>query len=375
MRVWMGVAVSLLAMGVSTSEAADGVPDELRACAAKETRLERGECLEEWARRLGATIGPEQVPTPAPALGGESRDLPAPSRIVRRWNYEAEREPYHFTAYRPNYLLPVAYNMSPNDDPLQQVQPGAALNHTEIKFQLSFKTKVADDLYEGGPGELFDGNLDLWLGYTQLAFWQAYASDYSSPFRETDYEPEVFLSYETCPSISVTGKDDDGSPAQGCRDGWPRFVDLGFVHQSNGRAEPQSRSWNRLYARAGWTWGDFAAVPTVWVRFPEEAASDDNPDIDDYLGIGDFWFYYSPDEEHTFELLLRNNLELEGNRGGVQLGWTFPLTFGSFDLRPLLGYVQYYNGFGESLIDYDSAVSRVSVGVKLVDWFDVHSRP
>ncbi len=84
--------------------------------------------------------------------------------------------------YRPNYFLPVAYNSSPNQDAVLDIDPDAKANYNEAKFQLSVKAKLWEDL--------FDQKIDIWLAYTQLSFWQIYNTAFSSPFRDTNYEPE-----------------------------------------------------------------------------------------------------------------------------------------------------------------------------------------
>ena len=60
-----------------------------------------------------------------------------------------------------------------------------------------------------------------------------YNTDISAPFRETNYEPEVFW-------IAPVPWKVFGSDAI--------LVSLGLSHQSNGRSQLTSRSWNRVYA-------------------------------------------------------------------------------------------------------------------------------
>ena len=108
------------------------------------------------------------------------------------------------------------------------------------------------------------------------------------------------------------------------------LLSFGFSHQSNGRAAPLSRSWNRLYANLLWEQGNFVFSLKPWWRIPESAktdplsaSGDDNPDIGEYMGNFEFNTAYRR-HNHEFSLMLRNNLRSE-NRGAVQVEWTFPI--------------------------------------------------
>jgi len=59
----------------------------------------------------------------------------------------------------------------------------------------------------------------------------------------------------------------------------------------------------------------------------------------------------------------RNNLESGFENGAVELGWIFSL----WSYPYLKGYVHYFTGYGESLIDHDQYVSRIGIGVALTD--------
>jgi len=99
-----------------------------------------------------------------------------------------------------------------------------------------------------------------------------------------------------------------------------------------------------------------------WFRISEDD-SDDNPDITDYLGHYEIRAAYKW-KEYVFSAMSRNNLESGFENGAVKLGWTFPL----WNYPYLKGYVQYFTGYGESLIDYDQYVNRIGIGISLTDW-------
>jgi phospholipase A1 len=242
------------------------------------------------------------------------------------------------TPHKPNYVLPVAYK-KPNTRPYQNMAE-ESIDTIEMKFQLSYKI------------QLFERQLkkygNLYVAYTNQSYWQAYNSNNSSPFRETNHEPEAFFSIATNRKIL------------GFRN---RLIAIGINHQSNGRSGDLSRSWNRIYASFIFEKSNLYFSIKPWYRIPESNAKDDNPDINDYMGYGEFRAFYKK-RQQLFGLLLRNNLDLSANKGAVQLDWSFPLP-GSDRVK---GYLQYFNGYGESLIDYNASSNRIGLGFLLTDW-------
>ncbi|WP_166262213.1 phospholipase A [Marinobacter salicampi] len=247
-----------------------------------------------------------------------------------------------FVTHRPTYIMPLTYahepNQTPNSPRLGETDYDADLENTEAKYQISFKVPLLTGI--------FDDRTTLWFGYTQLSFWQLFNTDNSKPFRETNYEPELFARYETNFDIGP---------------GTLNTVALGISHQSNGKSEPQSRSWNRITSQVTYSYNRWLFVLAPWYRIPESDSEDDNPDIERYLGHGDLWTVYKWNEENTLSLKLRNNLRGD-NKTSFELGYSFPIG------EALKGYVQYYNGYGESLIDYNQRIQRIGIGVMLNDW-------
>ncbi|MFW5954869.1 MAG: phospholipase A [Guyparkeria sp.] len=251
-----------------------------------------------------------------------------------------EHNPFVMRSYKPNYMMPATYTPTDLSRDVYDFEP----QHAETKFQLSFQFDWFKEPL--GPGT------SLYFGYTQLSLWQTYNTewlgqevDYSSPFRETNYEPEAGLTVDMDYSLA-------GLTFRRAR--------LSFIHASNGQGGDRSRSWNRLAAGVAFGRGNFAGQLRGWYRLPEPD-KDENPHITDYMGHGDLLLAYKW-REQTLALTLRNNLDFSENKGAVQLDYSFPLN------NRVKGYVQYFNGYGESLIDYNRSVSRIGVGIALTDW-------
>ncbi|WP_028579115.1 phospholipase A [Desulfogranum japonicum] len=252
-------------------------------------------------------------------------------------------EPFTLMAHKPNYLLFFAHNSDGyNEDPFNE-QYGVQdvrFDDMEAQFQLSVKFPLMTDL--------FGSSMDIYAAYTNRSFWQVFNDDISSPFRETNHEPEVWLQFH--PEWNMLGFNNTLSR-------------IGFSHQSNGQGGTLSRSWNRVYANITLEHGNLALGFKPWVRIPESEADDDNPDISDYMGHCELLAAYRY-KENVFSLMTRNNIESEFSKGAVQLSWSFPLLYWPY----LRGYVQYFNGYGESLIDYNQHTNRIGIGVSLTDW-------
>ncbi len=323
--------------------------DKIAECASIDDDSDRLKCYDRLSGRtpgkLPASPGAPAAALPKSTSGKAPQADDASSQdqrsvMARHWDLDERSRSNRFVIrpYRPNYVLPLAYNTSPNMDASLDLDPDARPQNAEAKFQISFKVKLWEDI--------FGKDMDLWFAYTQLAFWQVYNKQFSSPFRETNYEPELLLNFRT---------DYDLLGLRG------RMINLGLNHQSNGRARPLSRSWNRVVANFGFERDRFNLLARAWYRIPENEKDDDNPDIDKYMGYGELWgFYYL--NKQRFALMVRNNLRFSGNRGALQLEWSFPL------IEHVSGYLQYFNGYGESLIDYNKSVNRFSIGFMLTDW-------
>lgn len=273
---------------------------------------------------------------------------PTISLLDRRWelSHTAKLGTFHLKSYKPSYILPVFVTGNVNDlpaspNPENQVSETEDISRVEGKFQLSLKTKAMEGVF-GDYG-------DLWLGYTQSSRWQLYNAGNSRPFRETNYEPEASLIFGT--NYNLFGLNG-------------RLLGLSLNHQSNGRELPFSRSWNRAIVNVGFERDNFALMLRPWYRIPDsDSHKDDNPDIENYIGRGDLQAFYKY-KQQEFSLMLRHSLKGgKDNHGAVQFDWAFPIN-GS-----LRGYFQLFDGYGESLIDYNHRATYVGVGVSLLNWY------
>lgn len=260
------------------------------------------------------------------------------SPLDRRVKIENETrfKPFVLTPHKPNYILPLTYNFHPNQAPFNSLADGS-LDNEEIKFQFSLKFPIADRLFgEGGT---------FFFGYTNVSYWQAYNSSASSPFRETNHEPELFITVPNDWKIfGFTNK----------------YNIIGISHQSNGRSDTLSRSWNRVYMDFIFERGNFYLSIKPWIRISEDENDDDNPDIRDFMGNGELRAVYATGK-HTAALMLRNTFN-SNNNGAIEINYSYPLS------RRAKYFLQYFDGYGESLIDYNARVKRIGFGIALTDW-------
>ena len=302
-------------------------------------------CYDELAARAQPADAPKATkPSEASSADASSTEASA-SLLGRAWELDASQrgQILGIRQYKPVYVLPVFHAAQVNDEPNTPASGHSAhanLDATEVKFQISLKTKLMEDI--------FGNNGDLWFGYTQSSRWQILNGATSRPFRETNYEPEAMLIWRTDYRLG----------------NWRgRMLGLTLNHQSNGASLPWSRSWNRVIGSVGLENGEWTLGLRGWRRLPENPDHNDNPDIADYLGRGEIHLVRHFGG-HELSLLARHSLRSgERSHGAFQLDYAFPLA-GS-----LRGHLQWFTGYGESLIDYNHRSNYLGIGVSLLEWY------
>jgi phospholipase A1 len=225
------------------------------------------------------------------------------------------------TLHREMFVLPYTYS---ND---------YAGSETEVIFQLSAKHRLLGTRF--------------FFAFTQVSYWQAYNTDASSPFRDTNFNPEVLYR-------SATRRLGAGTLG----------FDAGFEHESNGQRVPLSRSWNLAYLAPYYHGDNWLAYIKLRARVPEEeketpaaARGDDNPDLTDYLGYSDIHLYWRPAPRHQLHVALRGYLGTD--KGNVSLYYSVRV----IREEDVFLALRLFSGYGESLLDYNRSVNRIGVGV------------
>ena len=263
-------------------------------------------------------------------------------RVIRERRTAAN--PYVLTPHKMNYILPLSVVDEINRNAYEEFSTWAEnLKDAEAKFQLSLKIPLLTGYWLNKGDQLF-------FGFTLQSWWQIYAAEISKPFRETNYQPEFF--YVTPINLHPFG----GNSA----------LVIGAEHQSNGRSQLLSRSWNRVYLNYLYEKRNFALSFRPWYRIPENEKSsptsgqgDDNPDILDYMGHFELGMVYKHSKDFEFSFKGRDNFAT--HKGFVEVGVTFPLW------GKLKGYAQFSSGYGESLIDYNVNQKRFGIGIALTN--------
>lgn len=233
---------------------------------------------------------------------------------------------YNLHTFRANYLLPVSYGVGRSYTDTSQQNP----KKTSVQFQFSLRYDFATNVF--GLHGIYS------VAYTQLSFWQAYAK--SAYFRETNYNPEIFV---TMPNPWKN------------HDTYVKAFRFSLEHQSNGRGGTYERSWNFLAGSVYMQYKNIFFKLKGWARI--YGTRDYNPDLLDYLGHGSLKIMV-PYKKNVFKLLLRSNFY---NHGAAKFSYSYPLKY----TNGLFLYVQAFSGYGETLIDYNHYVNSISVGFSL----------
>jgi len=206
---------------------------------------------------------------------------------------------------------------------------------SDAKFQLGFRQRLTNiDL----PWDTF-----LYFTYRQKSFWDIYQDSF--PFRETNYNPAIGIAKLFVDENGVT----DGL--------W-----FAFEHESNGRDEENSRSWNFFSLQYFKPYGDqWLFRVKTWLPIGDLS---DNDDITDFRGYFEAGATYSPSKRFYFDADLRQAFN-NGWRGSIKLGASIKISKRSNQFL----YIQYFGGYSEDLIDYNQDVSNLRLGIAFKDLF------
>lgn len=260
---------------------------------------------------------------------------PQTKQTMQKW----QEGGFGLRPYRANYFLPYGYQKNKYKSYL----PTDEYKNYEAELQVSLKINV---------GKNFLGlNEKYYMSYTHTAFWQIYAQ--SSPFRETNYNPEAFVVFPVTDRRTFLHL---------------RSIKFALAHRSNGVGdnkdfifpdeysylENRSRSLNYLYTTVTVQHTSLITELTLWSRIPESKADDDNRYMMDYTGYSSLDFKYFIGK-HIFTLMGRTNFVT--GYGAVELTYSHPAP-----VDDVYFFAKIFTGYGESLIDYDNHITKFSVG-------------
>lgn len=227
-----------------------------------------------------------------------------------------DKHPY-FSLFKDNYFIggiPIGEKITSRN--------------SDVKFQISVsqrltKSKLPFDSY-------------LFLQYTQKAFWNVFQA--SLPMRDLNFNPGIGLGHLIIRKNKYIGK---------------AYVMV--EHESNGRDSIENRSWNKL------TLGVAVLLNKNWeVQFKgwiPVIDGKENDDILKYNGIFQVAANYRTDNRRlNLGLILTKRLTWFSFNTQVELSYKFNNNENQYF------FVQYYNGYGENLLEYNQFKSILRVG-------------
>jgi phospholipase A1/A2 len=215
------------------------------------------------------------------------------------------------------------------------------------KFQFSFKYR----LLTLGDGTETISPATVQFGFTQRSLWDV--SSESSPFYDTSYMPEIIFE-----SLALRKDKTEGSF---------NFLgyQLGYRHESNGRERAISRSLNNVYLRAAWAIGPLddwhlLIMPEI---FEYVGDTSNNPRIKEYRGYGQLRLVFGTNDGPSLMATFWSGKDFD--HASYQLDVSIPIKTRLLDFETYLT-AQYFNGYGESLLYYETMTETVRAGISFV---------
>lgn len=212
--------------------------------------------------------------------------------------------------------------------------------NSDAKFQVSIRQRLTNSTL---PFKTY-----FFLTYTQKAFWNVFQDSF--PFRDLNFNPSLGFGRALVRHDRFLGT-----------------IMLQFEHESNGKDGLDSRSWNKVSFGTNFMFTDrWTFHAKAWIPIVD---GDNNKDIVHYSGWGLFGMEYSsPKKKYNASLFVNK-------RGGVNLNANIIANFSvrlfSDDSQYL--FLEYYNGYGESMLDYKQYRQRLRFGIVIKpDFFSIY---
>lgn len=231
---------------------------------------------------------------------------------------EFDRGPY-FGLYRDNYFI---VGTDPTHKP--------TANNSDIKFQVSIAQKLTKSTL---PGKTY-----LFLTYTQNVAWDVFKR--SMPMHDFTFNPGLGL---VKPLFS--------------RDRFIGKATLLIEHMSNGRDSIQSRSWNRISLGASILIDEFVCIDgKFWIPIVD---GENNRDILDYVGL-----FQGGVSVMSHNRKFGGSLHFVKRRGwNLSCNTILELYWRPWERANQYFFLQWYNGYGENLLDYNKFHNRLRLGI------------
>lgn len=225
----------------------------------------------------------------------------------------------YFTLYKDNYFIAGT-----------TIGGKPTATNSDVKFQVSIAQRLTKST--------LPFNTYLYLFYTQKCMWNVFEN--SMPMRDFNFNPGIGLAKHLFVKNRYVGK-----------------VTLMIEHESNGRDGIESRSWNKVSLASNiFIDPNFMVHGKVWIPIID---GQNNQDILYYNGIYQVGTTFTtPNKRFGFALTMVK-----------RKGWNFKyntiweVNYRLFKDENQFLFLQYYNGYGENLLDYNQYHSRLRIGL------------